>query len=149
MINKITGLFGSFLSSKTSTIVFAFLFGIASYFYINTKITISNQKEEIAELNRLLGDSQQQVLTERKRCNNQVEVDILKKNNDILKKENEILKQSQKELENLKEEKEKDLKNINIELDKIKNKECLNKIVDDETVESLKRIFNGENNDKN
>lgn len=142
MITKITGLFSSFLSSKTSTIIFAFLFGIASYFYINTKITISNQKEEIAELNRLLGDSQQQVLTERKRCNNQVEVDILKKNNDILKKENEILKQSQKELENLKEEKEKDLKNINIELDKLKNKECLNKIVDEETVESLKRIFN-------
>jgi flagellar motility protein MotE (MotC chaperone) len=143
-MSKIIELFSGFLSSKTSTIVFAFLFGIASYFYINTKITISNQKEEIAELNRLLGDSQQQVLTERKRCNNQVEVDILKKNNDVLKKENESLKQSQKELENLKEKKEEDLKNINNEINKLKNKECLNKIVDDETVESLKRIFNND-----
>lgn len=149
MITKITGLFSSFLSSKTSTIVFAFLFGIASYFYINTKITINNQKEQIAELNSLLGESKQQVLIERQRCNNQTEIDILKKNNDVLKKENETLKQSKEELENLKEKKEQDLKNINNEINKLKNKECLNKIVDDETVESLKKIFNGENNDKN
>ncbi len=147
-MKKITELFTGFLSSKTSTIVFAFLFGIASYFYYNTQSTIKSQKEQIAQLNLDLGESKSKVESERQRCNNQTEIDILKKNNNVLKKENETLKQSKQELENLKEKKEQDLKNINNELDKIKNKECLNKIVDDETVESLKKIFNGDNNDK-
>jgi cell division protein FtsB len=134
--------FTSFLSSKSSTIVFAFLFGIASYFYINTKITISNQTEEIAKLNKLLGNSQQEVLIERKRCNNQVEVDILNKNNETLKKENESLKQSQNQLDNLNKKKEKDVDNLNKEINKIKNKVCLNEVLEDDTVESLNKIFN-------
>lgn len=144
MINKLIEFGNSFLASKYSTVILGIVVGVLGYFYISTKITISNQEEQIAELNNMLGESKQQVVIERKRCNNQIEVSILKKNNEVLKKQNDILKESKKELETYNLKQKEDLNNVSNEINVIKNKTCLQKEIDEDIKQVLNNIFNGE-----
>ena len=144
MFDTIKEVGGNFLASKGSTVFFAFAAGILFYFYYNTQSIIEEQKQEISNLNTLLGQTKSKVESERLRCNNEIDLEVLRKNNSILKQEKEQLENAKNNLLKYSQQKEEEVNNINKELNNIKNKECLNKIVDDETVESLNKIFNGD-----
>ncbi len=144
MITKMITMGASFLDSKYSTLLFAFLFGIATYFYINTKITISNQEEEIKELTSSLGSCSEKIKSERTRSNEALIKDALLKN---LKIERELNKRLQKANDKLSEKNKitvEDNLKINSEINKLKNKKCLNNVIDEEMKDSLNKIFNGE-----
>ncbi len=143
MITKLISAGNSVLASKYSTVILGIAVGVLGYFYVSTKIIISNQKDEITDLNNLLGESKQQVVIERQRCNNQIEVDILKKNNEVLQKQNEILKNSRNELESYSLKQKQDLDKVSKELENIKSKACLQKEIDEDTKQVLNNIFNG------
>lgn len=145
MFDTIKEVGGNFLASKGSTVFFAFAAGILFYFYYNTQSIIEEQKQEISNLNTLLGQTKSKVESERLRCNNEIDLEVLRKNNSILKQEKEQLENAKNNLLKYSQQKEEEVNNINKELNNIKNKECLNKIVDNETVESLNKIFNGDN----
>jgi len=142
MIDKLIKTGTTILQSKAITIVLSVVLTIAIYFYIDSKTTISNLEEE----NKILISSNEankiKVIEERNRCNNNKEIEILNNNNETLKEENEQLKIINILLKDNQTIKEEDNKKINAELNKIKNKKCLQTIVDDEMVESLNKIFN-------
>lgn len=144
MISKLITMGTSFLDSKYSTLLFAFLFGIASYFYINTKITISNQEEEIKELTSSLGTCSEKIKSERTRSNEALIKETLIKNLEIARERNDRLQKANDELTKKNKITEEDNLKINSEINKLKNKKCLNNVIDDETKESLNKIFNGE-----
>ncbi len=133
-----------FLDSKYSTLLFAFLFGIASYFYINTKMTISNQAEQIQELNSSLGVCSEKIKSERTRSNEALIKDALLKNLKIERERNERLQKANSKLSEKNKITTEDNLKINSEINKLKNKKCLNNVIDEKTKESLNKIFNGE-----
>jgi exonuclease VII large subunit len=147
MIKKIANLGKSYLTSAFSgytSIMLAAAGGILVTYLFTLNSTISNQKEQIQELSSSLGSCSQKVVNERERANNSVNTDILKKNNETLQEENKRLSDNNRKLSDLNIDKENDNKKVNNELNKLKTKKCLNTVIDNDTKESLNRIFNGE-----
>jgi vacuolar-type H+-ATPase subunit I/STV1 len=147
MISKIANLGKSYLTSAFSgymSIIIAAGCGILLTYLVTLNTTISSQKKQIKELSGSLGSCNQKVINERERANNQVDTDILIKNNETLTEENKRLLDSNKKLSELNKDKENDNKKVSEELNKLRNKKCLNTVVDQDTVDSLNKIFNGE-----
>ena len=142
MIDKLINTGTTILESKALTIALSVVLTIAIYFYIDSKTTIADLKEENKALIANNEASKMKVIEERNRCNNNKEIEILNNNNETLKQENERLTNVNNLLKENQEIKDEDNKKINAELNKIKNKKCLQTIVDDATVESLNKIFN-------
>lgn len=147
MISKIANLGKSYLTSAFSgymSIIIAAGCGILLTYLVTLNTTISSQKKQIKELSGSLGSCDQKVVNERDRSNNQVNTEILEKNNKTLTEENKRLLESNKKLSELNKDKENDNKKVSEELNKLRNKKCLQNIIDDDTVKSLDKIFNGE-----
>lgn len=145
MISKIANLGKSYLTSAFSgytSIILAAGVGILFTYLVTLNTTISGQKKQIKELSSSLGSCSQKVVNERDRANNNVNTEILESNNKTLTEENKRLLNSNKKLSELNKSKEKDNEKVSNELSKLKNKKCLHVVVDDETVDSLNKIFN-------
>ena len=145
MISKIANLVKNYITSAFSgytSIILAAGCGILFTYLVTLNTTISSQKKQIKEITDSLGNCSQKIVNERDRANNQVNTEILESNNKTLTEENRRLLESNKKLSELNKSKEKDNEKVSNELSKLKNKECLQVIVDDETVDSLNEIFN-------
>ena len=147
MISKIANLGKSYLTSAFSgytSIILAAGVGILFTYLVTLNTTISSQKKQIKELSSSLGSCSQKIVNERNRANNNVNTEILESNNKTLTEENKRLLNSNKKLSELNKDKENDNKKVSEELSKLRNKKCLQNVIDDETVDSLNKIFNGE-----
>lgn len=143
ILNLIKKYATSAFSGYTSIILAAFS-GILITYITTLNLNISNQKTEIEELNKKIGSFSEKLINEKETVNNKIISEVLEKNNNILKKENESLKKQNEQLKELNKQKELSKEEINNELSKLKNKKCLNSVIDEEVAASLIKIFNGE-----
>lgn len=115
---------------------------IVLYIYIsalNAKINTLKEELNISQQKSELFFNQ--LLEERKRCNQQIEDDIKKSELLKLEVENNNLLANIKILEDLKNKSEIDKLKIKSEVDKLKNKTCLAEKIDKETAEILNNII--------
>lgn len=144
MLVKLIKKYASSAFSGYTSIILAVLVSALLTYLTTLNISINNQKQTITDLSNKNGALEEKIINQAESNNEKIEKEVILKNISILEEENKRLIKQNEQLKNLTEEKEKDMQEINNELNKIKNKECLNSVVDSETVKSLNKIFNGE-----